>query len=189
MPMLGIMASQISGHLYTLTGNYDSIQTVNGNGSASVLSFTSIPGTYSHLQIRGICRDGRTVTVDTGYITLNSITSTTYAAHYINGNGATVVAGATSAVAPSATYAFVIPGTSAGANMFGAVVLDFLDYANTNKAKTLRALSGTDQNGSGNTWFASNLQTTPNATTQIDLTTGTGSAWATGTTFALYGIK
>ena len=186
-PMLGIMASQISGHLLPI--GFDSIQTVNGNGSASVLSFTSIPGTYSHLQIRGICRDGRAVAVDTGYITLNSTTTATYASHYLGGNGATATAYAISAQQPVGTFPFLIPGTSAGANMFGAVVLDFLDYANTNKAKTLRALAGTEQNGSGNIWLTSYLQTTPHATTQIDLTTGTQSAWATGTTFALYGIK
>ena len=170
-------------------GDYESIQTVNGNGSASVLSFTSIPSTYSHLQIRGIARDGRAVTVDTGYITLNSTTTATYASHYVGGNGASATASATSATAPSGAVAFLIPGSSAGASMFSATIIDFLDYANTNKTKVLRALTGTDQNGSGNMWLTSYLWTGTSAITQIDLTTGTGSAWATYSSFALYGIK
>jgi hypothetical protein len=187
--MLNNIAALTNSGAAAAVGDYESIQTVNGNGSASVLSFTSIPATYSHLQIRGICRDGRAVTVDTGYITLNSITTSTYASHYLGGNGASATAGATSATAPSNAVAFLIPGSSAGASMFGAVVIDFLDYANTNKTKVLRSLTGTDQNGSGNVWLTSYLQTGTAATTQIDLTTGTGTAWATGTSFALYGIK
>jgi hypothetical protein len=169
--------------------DYESIATVNGNGSASTLSFTSIPSTYSHLQIRGIGRDGRAVTIDTGYITLNSTSTTTYASHLVGGNGTIAYAGANSASAPINTSAFLIAGASAGANMFSAVIIDVLDYANTNKAKTMRTLTGSEQNGIGAIWLASTLWTGTSAISQIDLSTGTITAWATGTTFALYGIK
>jgi hypothetical protein len=49
-PILGIMASQISGHLET--GAYESISTVTvGGGGSATITFSSIPGTYTHLQV------------------------------------------------------------------------------------------------------------------------------------------
>jgi hypothetical protein len=48
-PMLGIMASQISGHLSNTA--YESIATVDASSSSSV-TFSSIVGTYTHLQVR-----------------------------------------------------------------------------------------------------------------------------------------
>jgi hypothetical protein len=170
-------------------GDYESIATVNGNGSATSLSFTSISGTYKHLQIRGIARNARVTTVDTAYFTINSDTSAAYAYHYMQGNGANALAGGEFSKLPNNTSAFVAPGSSASANMFSAVVVDLLDYSSTNKTKTIRTFSGTDQNGSGNLWFDSVLWNNTAAITRIDINTGTGSAWSTYTTFALYGIK
>ena len=56
----GVVASGISGHLFTPTGRYESIQTatVDSAGTASI-TFSSIPSTYTHLQIRGIAKIGR----------------------------------------------------------------------------------------------------------------------------------
>jgi hypothetical protein len=52
MPILGIIASAITGNL--VTTSYESIETVTvgSGGSATVLTFSSIPATYTHLQIR-----------------------------------------------------------------------------------------------------------------------------------------
>jgi hypothetical protein len=46
MPILGIMASQISGHL--VTNSYESIadRTTVGSGGTSSITFSSIPRTY-----------------------------------------------------------------------------------------------------------------------------------------------
>jgi hypothetical protein len=187
--MLNNIAAIIGG-VTPEVGDYESIATVNGNGSASTLSFTAIAGTYKHLQIRGIARNGRATTVDTAYFTINSDTGSNYAYHYMQGNGSSALAGGEFSKLPNNTSAFVAPGSSASANMFSAVVVDLLDYSSTNKTKTIRTLSGTDQNGSGNVWLDSVLwNNASNAITQIDITTGTGSAWSTYTTFALYGIK
>jgi hypothetical protein len=188
-----MIANQIAGFLGVATAvaatDYESISTVNGNGSASTLSFTSIPSTYSHLQIRGIARDGRAVTIDTAYFTFNSNTGANYAYHWLKGDGTSATATAATSQTPSGANAFVVPGTSAGASQFSGQVIDILDYANTNKNKVYRSLSGTDQNGSGGIFFISGAWLQTAAITQIDLTTGTGTAWTTGTSFALYGIK
>ena len=49
MPILGIMASQISGHLSN--PSYESIATYTvGAGGSSTMVFSSIPQTYKHLE-------------------------------------------------------------------------------------------------------------------------------------------
>jgi hypothetical protein len=172
-----------------LSGDFNSIATVTGNGSSSTLSFTSIPSTYTHLQIRSINRDNRAVTVSSGYLTFNSDTASNYAAHYLSGSGSAASSGAASSTTPSNATAFWTPGSSAGASMYGGSIIDILDYANTSKYKTTRVLSGTDQNGVGNIGLFSVLWQSTAAISTIAITSGTGTAWDANSSFALYGIK
>jgi len=80
-------------------------------------------------------------------------------------------------------------GNTAGANIFGAFVADILDYKNTNKYKTIRALSGNDQNGGGLIGFHSGLWQNTNAITSITITEFNGNNWMQYSHFALYGCK
>jgi hypothetical protein len=73
-------------------------------------------------------------------------------------------------------------------NMFGAGVIDILDYANTNKYKTSRLLGGEDLNGSGRVYLMSSNWQKTTAITQIDLSFETGNCMQYSQ-FALYGIK
>lgn len=182
-PMLGIMASAISGNL----SSYESIATANGTGSSGTITFSSIPGTYKHLQIRYI---GRNSAGGGAFATLrmrmNGYTST-YPVHRLFGDGAT----ATSYAATTEVYiqdTMSMPTNTAAADVFGAGVIDLLDYADTNKFTTLRALSGTDNNGSGHIMFGSGLYQQTTAVTSITLEAN-GVNWLTNSTFALYGIK
>jgi hypothetical protein len=82
-------------------------------------------------------------------------------------------------------------GASATASCFGASVTDILDYANTNKFKTLRTLSAAEANSNsadGIIWYNSGLWRSTAAVTRIDLTPN-GTLWSEYSTFALYGIK
>ena len=186
-PMLGIMASQISGHL-AAAGSYDSIQTVTvGSGGQATVSFTSIPATYTHLQIRAIVRTARASTADYLYVRYNSDTATNYSAHEVAGDGTSASAYGLSTVARMQIDTF--PAASATAGMFGAFVLDLLDYANTNKYKTQRTLTGFDENGSGGVTLISGNWRSTSAVTQIDITSGTASNISQYSSFALYGIK
>jgi hypothetical protein len=69
-----------------------------------------------------------------------------------------------------------------------------LDYQNTNKFKTIRNLQGFDANGDGSgaryyaIRFFSGLWQSTSAITSITITAPNGN-WATGSSFALYGIK
>jgi hypothetical protein len=76
---------------------------------------------------------------------------------------------------------------SSTASVFGGIVIDILDYANTNKYKTMRTLSGYDANGSGNVGLFSGLWMNTAAVTSINLLTFYDQ-YATYSSFALYGI-
>lgn len=74
--------------------------------------------------------------------------------------------------------------------MFGAQVWDVLDYQNTNKYKTVRVLSGTDQNGTtGRLYFMSNLWQSTSAISTVTITATYGTGLQEYSKFALYGIK
>jgi len=182
MPMLGIMASQISGHLFAPAGAYDSLATVTLSASTASVTFAGIPADYKHLQIRGILNISGGDTE--AKLTFNSdSTAANYATHQIVGDGATVTA------TGAASSGFIKTGiTNSTANIYGGMVTDILDYANTSKYKTVRTLAGVDLNGNGNMRFASGFYASTSAVTSITLTASSGN-FITYTSFALYGVK
>ena len=179
MPILGIIASQ---NYPRITSSYESIATVTvGSGGSSTINFSSIPSTYKHLQIRGIARTATNVSLG---LRFNSDTGSNYSRHFLNGNGSSAGAGG----GANSTTAYA--GTTAtAASAFGANVIDVLDYQNTNKYKTVRALSGADNNGSGFVQFMSGNWRNTNAVTSIDIIQVDGDSFTQYTQFALYGIK
>ena len=193
MPILGTVASQISGHLSS--PSYDSIATVTVSSPVSTITFSSIPATYTHLQLRWIGRSATTSgTYDSLYTRFNSDTGSNYSEHAILGYGA----GVTVDVNNANTFIIVEPLCSSGAiaNNFGAGYFDILDYANTNKYKTLKGSGGFDNNGNGGTNFQYGYQAvisgnwrSNTAISTITFTTGSTSNFAQYSQFALYGIK
>jgi len=100
-------------------------------------------------------------------------------------------------VTPAAAYATAsgnlmtcgnIAAANGTASAFGTAVIDILDYANTNKYKTVRTLAGWDANGSGLVSFWSGSWRNTNATTTITLLPNLGN-WAQYSQFALYGVN
>lgn len=180
--LMGIIGSK-----FTAQSDFESIATVTvGAGGSSTISFTSIAGTYQHLQIRGIAKSTGTGSQDMR-IRLNSNTSA-YAYHGLYGTGATASSNAaTSQAYIIQPYNFV--AASSLTSIFGGVIIDILDYANTNKLKTVRTLGGMDANGSGTVGLYSGFHTTLTAAiTQIDITAAADN-FAEYSQFALYGIK
>ena len=168
--------------------SYESIATVTvGSGGSSTITFSSIPSTYKHLQIRLIGRDNRGIYVDYFKMRFNSDSGNNYAVHAIYGDGASALATATTSNASIDINR--IAASTATANGFGAGIIDILDYTNTNKYKTTKALAGYDDNGQGQIWFQSGLWQNTAAITQIDLLPGVGTSFSQYSTFALYGVK
>jgi hypothetical protein len=186
-PILGIYASSASPNIFATS--YESIATVTvGAGGASSITFSSIPSTYTHLQIRGIARSARTESGSYIKIQFNSDTANNYANHGLFGGGAS--AGAYAVTTTDHAAEAYITAANDTASAFGASIWDVLDYTNTNKNKTVRALTGADVNGTnGQLRFASGVWLSTNAITSLSLTDGNGSTFVQYSSFALYGIK
>jgi hypothetical protein len=186
MPILGIIASSKFGD----AGDFESIATVSvGSGGAANVEFTSIPATFTHLQIRGIARSARSgFSDDNMALQLNSDTGNNYAWHQLSGNGTAASAAADSTIANIRCGRMT--AATAGASTFGVNVIDILDYANTNKYKTIRTLTGYDNNGDGLITLFSGLWQNTNAITSIKLFSQTGANnFVQYSQFALYGIR
>ena len=189
-PILGIWASSKPGAPAT---SFESIATVTvGSGGAANVEFTSIPGTYSHLQVRGIVRSTTTADGRASFsLRINSDTGSNYAKHNLIGDGASVSAEGQANKTSMFANAFMIPSATSTASVFGGFIVDILDYANTNKYTTCRNLIGFDNNGTsplpGRVGLESGLWMNTNAVTSLKFTTD--SNWAQYTHFALYGIK
>lgn len=193
MPIVGSFAGA-SARAYGLQagvlqiGDFESIATVTvGSGGASNIEFTSIPSTYTHLQIRGILR---TTTANTGsdnaLVTFNSDTGSNYSWHLIQGSGsaASSAAGATQTSMRGAE----VPRNNNTASAFAVTIIDILDYANTNKYKTIRCIDGWDGNGSGSLDVHSGNWRSTSAITSIKITPEINN-WAQYSSLALYGVK
>ena len=168
------------------SGAYDSIATTNGSSGGA--TFTSIPQTYTHLQLRIITKSQGAATDFYNWRLNGNATSGNYRTHTLLGNGTsassyTNTTGNTSAFIPTEN-----PGTNA-TNVFAAIIIDILDYTNTNKYTTTRGLSGLDNNGADRTVdFQSGVWLSTAAISSITLTLSANS-FASLSQFALYGIK
>ncbi len=192
--MLNIIAGSLSVGVTPSTSSYESIATVTvGSGGSANISFTSIPSTYKHLQVRFLAQDTRA-----GYyigdmnMRFNS-SSTGYAFHILTGNGSIAFADQGTNYAEIYIGSGSIGTTTGGT--FGAGVIDILDYTSTSKYKTTRTLVGNDHNGTGGTGslggritFTSGLWQNTNAINEITIYGGNGNL-AQYSHFALYGVK
>lgn len=186
MPILGIIASSISGNL--VTNSFESIATVTvGAGGSSSISFSSIPSTFKHLQVRCLARSSRSQNSGYAVFRFNSDTGTNYSQHSLQGDGASAAAAANSSV--SFPTLLLFPAALRGASIFGAGVLDVLDYTNTNKNKTIRVLDGYDSNGAGLIELGSGAWYNTSAITSITITEYNGNNFVEYSQFALYGVK
>ena len=183
-------SSSVTPSAWEPIGAYDSIATATPNGSSGTVTFNSIPSTYTHLQLRVFTRfsTGSVGQYDPLKIRFNSDTNSNYSYHYLTGVGSVVNVGAGNTQTQTWGGLAGYGGTNSA---FDASITDILDYTNTNKYKTIRTLSGTDNNGSGEAFFVSGLWQSTNAITSITIdTVNTGSTFFTAnSSFALYGIK
>ena len=173
--------SLLAGNDAIYAGSYESIATTTvGSGGSSTVSFTSIPSTYTHLQVRYMTLTN-TLAGPTTLQFNGDTTGANYRYHVLYGNG-------TSALAGSATTAYA-PIFQGNTTYPSVGILDILDYNNTNKYKTTRNLDGYDTNNtiSGSLGLSSGLWMNTAAITSITFVANT--TFNQYTQFALYGIK
>lgn len=178
----GIIASSVA----KAAGSFESIATATGTGSSGTITFSSIPSTYQHLQIRFLAMSGS----GSGGLnmTINGATSG-YAFHYISGYG-----GGVSASGSTSQSDIDFDQNIANSTSWPIVgVIDIHDYASTSKNKTVRAMVGQNDNASTTSGFqainlVSALYPATSAVTSLSFITNAAS-FSSNTRFALYGIK
>lgn len=176
-----------------LVGDFEAIATYTVSGtSTTAVTFSSIPGTYKHLQIRGIVKRYDSVNGTYLGVRFNTDGGSNYASHYVSGEGSTTYAGALTTDSNGVNYSANVSARpvagNATAQLFSAVVYDVLDYASTSKYKTGRGLIGYDANGSGAVQVGSGVWMNTAAITSLTLWIG-GDTFYAPSTFALYGVR
>jgi hypothetical protein len=186
--MLGIMASSISGSIST--SSYEPIATITASGSTDSLTFSSISADYTHLQVRGIATVAYGASdFGTVGIRLNGDTTTNYSRHGLRGFRSAGVNYVQSIAVASSNFAEAGMAYLTNNSLYtGVNVIDILDYANTNKYKTIRGLSGAHWNTAGASELASGIWQSTSAVTSLTVFGANGN-FGTNSTFALYGIK
>lgn len=178
--ILGILAQSAGA---VVANSYESIATVTvGSGGSATISFTSIPSTYKHLQIRAISRNTTSGNQSLKLI-FNSDSGSNYSYHRLYGFG-----GGTGADATANASGVLIGVETNTSSTFGASVTDVLDYQNTSKYKTTRSLTGWENNSDGRLFFLSGNWRSTSAITSITITPESNN-FAEYSQFALYGIK
>lgn len=171
-------------------GDFESIATVTvGSGGASAIDFNSIPSTYQHLQLRFIGR--RTTAATDGWTPILRFNGAnepdTFRSHRLFGDGASASAGESGSV--NAAYLWNLSSSSHNTSVFGAGIIDILDYASTTKTTVIRGFAGFDNNSSSPAGRVNIFSGLYFATTAISAINVVGSTFAEHSTFALYGIK
>jgi hypothetical protein len=190
-PILGIWASQISGRLWEPQGAYDALSTVTVPATAvSSITFAAIPTGYKHLQIRAWVKGDSGGDQDTN-IRLGANgsidTGSNYSHHALYGGGSTAAAnGAASQTKVVIGYNFAV-GTP-NPNIGSVTIIDILDYADTNKHKTIRSLGGNDKNGAGFLGLYSGNWRNTAAVNAINIYPDAGN-FAQYSQFTLYGVR
>jgi hypothetical protein len=170
--------------------SYESIATTTLSSNQTTITFSSIPATYKHLQIRLLARSTHlTFAGVDGVLRFNGDSATNYSWHYLLGDGATTSASA-GATQSSINTGIIASGGGSAANIYATTIIDILDYADTNKYKTTRTLAGLDKNGTGGDMrFSSGSWRSTSAISSITLTTDPSRDFIQYSSFALYGIK
>ena len=174
--------------------SFESIATASGTGSAATITFSSIPSTYKHLQIRFIAKDTENLgSINNNTLTLTANSITSYYYHQLLGNGTSASTAWSGGVNSNISFNQSVPSSFSGqADLFCAGIIDILDYANTNKNKTIRAIVGTDGNNTSTQYkvqFNSGLINSTAAISSLTLGIGGGGNLTSTSRFALYGIK
>lgn len=154
MPILGTIASGISGHLTPpAVASFDALYSWNNNnGSTQTVDFTSISQSYRHLQLRLQVQQNAGQGI---LIRFNGDTGSNYGNYWINAATGSKSAGDVW-INP---FPQSVPDPTSNSTEYAFAIVDIHDYAQTDKIKTvycrqsqLRASGGRGNSYSGHFW-------------------------------------
>jgi len=165
-------------------GAYFPIATTTVAANATSVTFSSIPQTYKHLQIR------MSVACTASYYDADvAVRFNGNATNYYNSRMYATIGSVTGD--KSASLQGLVARAGGAANIFGPAVVDILDYTSTNKNKTFKSLYGQSVGSSGYWMFNGGGWFDTAAITSITIAEANFSITnlAPNSTFTLYGIK
>ena len=121
--MLNNIAALLDSGTVAAATSYESIATINGNGSTATITFSSIPSTYSHLHVRVMARvaaGGEDLTLQ-----FNGDTGANYSRHRLTGSGSAAAASGSASTTGITTLGSA--GMPSTANIYAVTVIDVLD--------------------------------------------------------------
>ena len=168
----------------------EAIATTYLEADAASITFSSIPATYEHLEIRLLGRTNRTYYIDPINIAINTdSTSSNFTTAIIQANGTSKSAYSSTS---SRFMTFVVGNLDTGgaieAKDYGPMTMTFFDYANASKNTTLQYMSGTP-NTTQHVYFGAVTWDNTAAVVSLIFTPLNGTAFMRGTECTLYGIK
>jgi hypothetical protein len=190
-PIIGVIASSISGRLWEPQGAYDALATITTTSAVNSITFTGIPQEYEHLQVRANVRCTGASGTSLLWWRMNGVASTSnYTSHGLGGDGSSVYS-----YNLGSSYSMGLIGSTAHsgslANAYTGIVFDVLDYNSSTKNKTARSLRGEDYNGSGDIRLSSGLfiSTSPVNSLTLGFLDNGGSNFTSLSEFTLYGVR
>jgi hypothetical protein len=157
--------------------------------TAATITFDNIPQGYKHLQLRQIARlNVSDLGTEITKLRFNDDSSASYAHHSVYGTGANP-AGAAGTASQTMTNSGALIQRSNNTLVFTVGVTDILDYSNVNKFKTVRTLTGADDNGTGWVGLYSGLWMNTAPITKIVLTPTAAINYGVNSRFSLFGIR
>lgn len=174
-------------------GAFDLLESVILTSNTATVTFSNL-NTYSgykHLQLRAVVRDTNSFasTIRNMPMRFNGDSGSNYFAHELIGDPSAPgvfsqsMGTPTNAIRPRATI-----DDTATANVYVASIWDILDFSNTNKNKTVRILSGTNQgNSDARIVLTSGAWNNTSAITSISISAA--DLHKSGSRFSLYGVK
>ena len=170
-----------------MAATYERIASVTINSATSVVTFSSIPSTYTDLVLTGgwfrVTTNGNNLGMR-----LNSDTGNNYSANYMEGDGTSVATGGGFGNANYARVAAIAGGFTSSATQSLPITMQFNDYFNTQIRKTIVTRYG---QASAVTGISCSVWLSTSAINAIELSAyspGTGEFGA-GSILTLYGIK
>ena len=168
----------------------EAIATTYLEADAASVTFSSIPATYEHLQVRFTIRGMRTNSTNSTEVRLHGDTGTNYSGHVMYGSGGNAYAfGSTGLGYLGYSGVLLTPAGTKPAGSYASCVLDILDYANTNKNTTAVFNWGVDLGTYGNATFMSSVWDNTAAVNEVSFTMNPTYDTARGSPFTLHGIQ
>jgi hypothetical protein len=160
-----------------MTATYDKIDKATASGSQNVITFTSIPSTYTDLVL---IFNGSTVSQAGIALTFNNDTASNYSITRLLGSGSAASSDR------SSNQSSIGLGVSTSTTATITETVQIFNYSNTTTFKTI--LVRWNNASSFVAAIAGLWRKTPEAINRLDLTCTTGN-FTSGSTFTLYGIK